>query len=70
MQPLEPNRAPRALSRPLRSSADSSRLKSRSLSASSIHTSADSPSVISRTSNSRSLSTNSMHASAEPAAAI
>ncbi|MCY9666322.1 transglutaminase-like domain-containing protein [Paenibacillus alginolyticus] len=37
MQPLEHGRAPRALSRPLRSSADSSRLKSRSL-----HTNVDS----------------------------
>ncbi|MDQ0892443.1 hypothetical protein QFZ81_007531 [Paenibacillus sp. V4I9] len=52
MQPLEPHSAPRALSRPLRTSADSSRLKSRSLGTSSSHTSADSPSALSRTSSS------------------
>ncbi|NOU77167.1 hypothetical protein GC098_38390 [Paenibacillus sp. LMG 31458] len=61
MQPLEPNRAPRALSRPLRSSADSSRLKSRSLRTNSLSTSSLSA---------NSLRTSSIHASAEPAAAI
>lgn len=39
MQPLEPHRAPRALSRPLRTSADSSRLKSRPLRTNSLRTS-------------------------------
>lgn len=61
MQPLEHGRAPRALSRPLRSSADSSRLKSRSLRTNSLSTNSLST---------NSLSTSSIHASAEPAAAI